>query len=152
MTFHLKTIPSGYRNLSMRYGFTANYLSIFATNSLSRCTYHQGTVHRDCKSNFWSPYENKLSCILRIGYLKSSYSALRAFSSSPHFYANEGKSKEDHPKLETEKDGSAGSPDKPLSQRQKLTRTFAAYGTTGVVFHTCISLASLGTCYMIVSR
>ena len=42
--------------------------------------------------------------------------------------------------------------DKPLTQRQKLSRTFAAYGTAALVFHTTISLSSLGTCYMIVSR
>ena len=43
-------------------------------------------------------------------------------------------------------------PEKPLTQRQKLARTFAAYGSTAVVFHTAISLTSLGTCYLVVSR
>ena len=151
MTFHYRTIPSGYRKLSIRHGFNVSYLGIFATNSLSRSIY-LGNVHKECTSHFWNPNRHKLSCVLCNGHLKLSYSAMRDFSSSPHYYADENKSKEDYSKVEAEKIGSTVSPDKPLSQRQKLARTFAAYGTTGVVFHTCISLASLGTCYMIVSR
>ena len=57
--------------------------------------------------------------------------------------------KEEKPGTEND-DGSLD--DKPLTQRQKLSRTFAAYGTAALVFHTTISLSSLGTCYMIVSR
>ncbi len=36
--------------------------------------------------------------------------------------------------------------------RQKLSLVFAKYGVTAVVFHTCISLTSLGLCYIAVSR
>ena len=36
--------------------------------------------------------------------------------------------------------------------RQKLTLVFAKYGVTAVVFHTLISLTSLGLCYIAVSR
>ena len=39
-----------------------------------------------------------------------------------------------------------------LTQAQKLRKVFAEYGATGVVFHTCISLTSLGICYAAVSR
>ena len=77
----------------------------------------------------------------------------RGFSSSCIFHTDENDGKKE--RVEMGKDDAAATSqasDKPLSQRQKLTRTFAAYGTTGVIFHTCISLASLGTCYMIVSR
>lgn len=49
------------------------------------------------------------------------------------------------------KEGGEKTDDKPLTQRQKLTRIFAAYGSTAVVFHTTISLTSLGICYTIVS-
>ena len=41
---------------------------------------------------------------------------------------------------------------KPLTQRQRLAKVFAEYGTTAVVFHTTISLTSLGLCYLAVSR
>ena len=34
----------------------------------------------------------------------------------------------------------------------QLAKVFAEYGTTAVVFHTTISLTSLGICYMAVSR
>lgn len=43
-------------------------------------------------------------------------------------------------------------PQKKLSQTQRLRKVFAEYGTTAVVFHTCISLTSLGICYAAVSR
>ena len=36
--------------------------------------------------------------------------------------------------------------------RQKLSLVFAKYGVTAVVFHTFISLTSLGLCYVAVSR
>jgi hypothetical protein len=36
--------------------------------------------------------------------------------------------------------------------RQKLSLVFAKYGVTAVVFHTVISLTSLGLCYIAVSR
>ena len=36
--------------------------------------------------------------------------------------------------------------------RQKLSLVFAKYGVTAVVFHTFISLTSLGLCYIAVSR
>ena len=45
--------------------------------------------------------------------------------------------------------------DKDLSNktgRQKLSLVFAKYGVTAVVFHTFISLTSLGLCYIAVSR
>ena len=38
------------------------------------------------------------------------------------------------------------------TSRQKLTLIFAKYGVTAVVFHTVISLTSLGLCYVAVSR
>lgn len=38
-----------------------------------------------------------------------------------------------------------------LTQAQKLRKVFAEYGATGIVFHTCISLTSLGICYAAVS-
>ena len=39
-----------------------------------------------------------------------------------------------------------------LSQRQKLQRAVAEYGSTVIVFHVTISLASLGFFYLLVSR
>eukprot|EP00794_Sanderia_malayensis_P019129 gene19128-21046_t len=69
-------------------------------------------------------------------------SQIRAFSNTGLLFSSENESKE-------EKNEPAD--DKPLSQRQKLARVFAAYGTTAVVFHTSISLTSLGICYTIVS-
>ena len=38
------------------------------------------------------------------------------------------------------------------TNRQKLSLVFAKYGVTAVVFHTMISLTSLGLCYIAVSR
>ena len=72
----------------------------------------------------------------------SEFLPRKSFSTS-----NSISSKETESKVEGDKDS-----DKPLTQRQKLARIFAAYGTTAVVFHTSISLTSLGICYMIVSR
>lgn len=40
---------------------------------------------------------------------------------------------------------------KELTGRQKLRRIFAEYGVTAVVFHTGISLTSLGLCYVAVN-
>ena len=37
-------------------------------------------------------------------------------------------------------------------QAAQLAKVFAEYGSIGVVFHTCISLTSLGICYVAVSR
>lgn len=39
-----------------------------------------------------------------------------------------------------------------LSSKQKLQRAVKEYGTTVIVFHVSISLASLGICYLLVSR
>ena len=39
-----------------------------------------------------------------------------------------------------------------LTQVQRLRKVFAEYGSTAVVFHVCISLTSLGICYMAVKR
>ena len=41
---------------------------------------------------------------------------------------------------------------KKLSQKDKLAKVFAQYGTTALVFHVSISLVSLGTSYLAVSR
>ena len=41
---------------------------------------------------------------------------------------------------------------KPTKSAGQLAKVFAEYGTTAVVFHTTISLTSLGICYMAVSR
>ena len=80
------------------------------------------------------------------------YPAFKSFSSTSFLCQNiEKEVKKEKSRNEASQSDDAV-PDKPLSQRQKLARIFAAYGTTGVVFHTCISLASLGMCYMIVSR
>ncbi|XP_077292209.1 uncharacterized protein LOC143915432 isoform X2 [Arctopsyche grandis] len=40
---------------------------------------------------------------------------------------------------------------KPLSRKQQLKQAVAAYGSTVIVFHVTISLASLGVCYVLVS-
>lgn len=39
-----------------------------------------------------------------------------------------------------------------LSRKEKLKQAVAAYGSTVIVFHVTISLASLGICYLLVSR
>ena len=41
---------------------------------------------------------------------------------------------------------------KPKSNIDKIRMILKEYGTVGVVFHTCISLTSLGTCYVLVSK
>lgn len=41
---------------------------------------------------------------------------------------------------------------KPLSRKDKLKQAIAAYGSTVIVFHVTISLASLGVSYLLVSR
>ena len=43
-------------------------------------------------------------------------------------------------------------PDPQLTPRQKLQRAVKEYGATVIVFHVTISLASLGICYLLVSR
>lgn len=40
----------------------------------------------------------------------------------------------------------------PLSLRDKLKKAVAEYGSTVIIFHVTISLVSLGTCYLLVSR
>jgi Protein of unknown function (DUF1279) len=42
--------------------------------------------------------------------------------------------------------------DKPVSRKDKLKKAVKEYGATVIVFHVGISLASLGTCYLLVSR
>ena len=49
-------------------------------------------------------------------------------------------------------DGAESNTSKKLKQTGKLAKVFAEYGTTAVVFHTTISLTSLGISYMAVSR
>lgn len=44
------------------------------------------------------------------------------------------------------------SPEPQLTSRQKLQRAVKEYGATVIVFHVSISLASLGICYLLVSR
>lgn len=44
------------------------------------------------------------------------------------------------------------SPEAVLTSRQKLQRAVKEYGATVIVFHVTISLASLGICYLLVSR
>lgn len=43
-------------------------------------------------------------------------------------------------------------PESQLTPRQKLQRAVKEYGATVIVFHVTISLASLGICYLLVSR
>lgn len=40
----------------------------------------------------------------------------------------------------------------PVSRKELLKKAFKEYGSTIVIFHVGISLISLGTCYMLVSR
>lgn len=47
---------------------------------------------------------------------------------------------------------SQGDSSNKMSSRQRLSLVFAEYGVIAVVFHTGISLASLGLCYVAVSR
>jgi Protein of unknown function (DUF1279) len=42
--------------------------------------------------------------------------------------------------------------DKPVSRKDKLKKAVKEYGSTVIIFHVGISLASLGTCYLLVSR
>lgn len=39
----------------------------------------------------------------------------------------------------------------PLSSKEKLKKAIKEYGSTVIVFHVCISLMSLGTCYLLIS-
>lgn len=49
-------------------------------------------------------------------------------------------------------DKTADTPEPQLTPRQKLQRAVKEYGATVIVFHVTISLASLGICYLLVSR
>ena len=69
-------------------------------------------------------------------------SALRS-QENGHSKASKGQVEES---VESAEDG------KPLTQRQKLKKIFAEYGTTAIVFHISISLTSLGICYAAVKR
>ena len=141
IVFRFRHIPSGCRQLYVKHGFAASYLSTFATNSASRSL------------NYWNSNQCRFSFDVYNGQLRHSNAICRCFSHSSICQTNENGLKEEHSKVDSgQASANAGNQDKPLTQRQKLARTFAAYGTTGVVFHTCISLTSLGTCYMIVSR
>jgi hypothetical protein len=42
--------------------------------------------------------------------------------------------------------------DEPMSRKDKLKKAVKEYGSTVIIFHVAISLASLGTCYLLVSR
>ncbi|KAF4532250.1 hypothetical protein B566_EDAN004336 [Ephemera danica] len=42
-------------------------------------------------------------------------------------------------------------PPAPLSRKEQLKRAFKEYGSTVIIFHVCISLISLGGCYLAVS-
>lgn len=44
------------------------------------------------------------------------------------------------------------STEKALTNKEKLKRAVAAYGSTVIVFHITISLMSLGACYLLVAR
>ena len=52
----------------------------------------------------------------------------------------------------TESDGKETEKTPPKKKAGQLAKVFAEYGTTAVVFHTTISLTSLGICYTAVSR
>lgn len=52
---------------------------------------------------------------------------------------------------ESKKMEAANDSSKKMTARQKLSLVFAEYGVTAVVFHTAISLTSLGLCYLAVS-
>lgn len=50
------------------------------------------------------------------------------------------------------KNKTTDTPEPQLTSRQKLQRAVKEYGATVIVFHVTISLASLGICYLLVSR
>lgn len=50
------------------------------------------------------------------------------------------------------KNKASDTPEPQLTPRQKLQRAVKEYGATVIVFHVTISLASLGICYLLVSR
>ena len=138
ITFYMQSASFSVIRLCTKPKFPARCLRLITSHSLSASTCH-GRRLEQCSTNCCCP--------------RFMPEASRGFSSSCIFRADESDAQKG--RAEMGKDDAAATSqasDKPLSQRQKLTRTFAAYGTTGVIFHTCISLASLGTCYMIVSR
>lgn len=51
-----------------------------------------------------------------------------------------------------ESNKSSNPDEKPLSRVDRLKQTIKEYGSTVIVFHVGISLVSLGTCYVVVSR
>ena len=79
------------------------------------------------------------------------YLSKRAISVSSEVFAQETQQQEMAQQTQ-QRQSDVQATEKTLTQRQKLARTFAAYGSTAVVFHTAISLTSLGTCYLVVSR
>lgn len=45
-----------------------------------------------------------------------------------------------------------GSDSKTLTTKEKLKKAFKEYGSTVIVFHVAISVISLGSCYLLISR
>ena len=150
MVFHVRSLTSACRQLSKKYDFAAKCRVKLIHNVSSRPI---GPCRRtiNAENCLFQKSAQKRRCFLLLEtHLRVSHPASRCLSNSFVCYNKENQVNEEESKKENE--NVAENAGKPLSQRQKLARTFAAYGTTGVVFHTCISLASLGTCYMIVSR
>lgn len=88
-----------------------------------------------------------IMCHFQTGFRPS----IRRFSSSRE-NLKEKQDTQTYEKVSQKYESGEGSPEKKLSQAQRLRKIFAEYGATAVVFHTCISLTSLGICYAAVSR
>ena len=106
----------------------------------------------------WNKHGFRTNCLAVMNHARTDfglrgaqkYLIKRALSVRSQVFAQETKQEETTQTQHQQCDVRAT--EKPLTQRQKLARTFAAYGSTAVVFHTAISLTSLGTCYLAVSR
>ena len=80
---------------------------------------------------------------------KTSSSMTRKMSKDSNSLGQENKSDNSNDVSEIKKETDSS---KKMTSRQRLSLVFAEYGVTAVVFHTAISLTSLGLCYVAVSR
>jgi len=123
----------------------------------------QSKTNIKLKTNIQLKNNESLSTLLNKNFKYLSYNPAmyRHLSSSTHLNKEtDNRNKTDVPietnsteenktKVETEK--TEGSAKKKLGQTAQLAKVFAEYGTIGIVFHTTLSLTSLGISYTIVS-
>lgn len=103
--------------------------------------YQSGTksTHLNMPGGQWESGQKFIAEDMRSSHYVNTIRKMSSASDTPAKTATTGETTEKLGKTE------------PLSKKEQLKRAFKEYGAVIVVFHVTLSLASLGTCYLIVS-